>query len=111
MILTFSDPRDLNKLKLGLCQTLPQIYAEVSAQATSRICMYPQLTLTLTPILLLGRHCFGERSPVSSLLAASNKSFLLPLFGLVVSFGLKPTKRQTQFSGNKGKEEGALRGN
>ena len=35
-----------------------------------------------------------------SLLAANDKSFLLLLFGLVVSFGLTPTKRRTQFSGN-----------
>ena len=36
-----------------------------------------------------------------SLLAASNKSFLPPLFGLVVSFGSTPTNRRTQFSGNR----------
>ena len=35
------------------------------------------------------------------LLAASNKSFSLLLFGLVVSLSSTPTKRQTQFSGSK----------
>ena len=38
-----------------------------------------------------------ERSPVFSFLAASNKFFLLPIFGLVVSFVSIPTKRQIQF--------------
>ena len=33
-------------------------------------------------------------------LAAINKSFLLPIFGLVVSFGSALNKRQTLFSGN-----------
>ena len=37
---------------------------------------------------------------VFSLLVANNKSFLLLIFGLVVSFSLTPTKRWTQFSGN-----------
>ena len=32
-----------------------------------------------------------------SLLVESNEFFLLPIFGLVVSFGSTPTKRQTQF--------------
>ena len=42
-----------------------------------------------------------ERSPVFSLLASSNnKSFLLLSYGLVVSIGSSPTRRQTQFSGN-----------
>lgn len=36
-----------------------------------------------------------------SLVATSNKSFLLLLFDLVVSFGLSSTKRSSQFSGNK----------
>lgn len=34
------------------------------------------------------------------LFPASNTSLLLPLVGLTVSFGLTPTKRRTQFSGN-----------
>ena len=42
-----------------------------------------------------------ERSPVFSLLAASNKYFLLLIFVLVVSFDLTPTKRRTQFAGDK----------
>ena len=35
------------------------------------------------------------------LLAANNKHFFLTIFGWVVSFGSTPTKRRTQFSGNK----------
>ena len=35
------------------------------------------------------------------LTASNNKSFLLPIFGLVASIDLTPTERQTQFSDNK----------
>ena len=34
------------------------------------------------------------------LAANSNKSFLLPIFGLIVSVGLTATERQTHFSDN-----------
>ncbi|XP_032349790.1 akirin-1 isoform X1 [Camelus ferus] len=36
---------------------------------------------------------------IPGVLAASNKSFLLPLSGMVMSIGSTPSKRQTQFSG------------
>ena len=53
------------------------------------------------PILLFKEALLWERSLVLFLLATSNnKSFFLPLFGLVGFFGLTPTKRRTQFSGN-----------
>ena len=57
--------------------------------------------LQTTPILLFRETLFWERSLVFSLLAASNKSFLLLLFGLVESFGSTPTKRQTRFLGHR----------
>ena len=41
-MLTFANPRDFSQLEPGLCQPLPQYYAEFySAQAPSWICMYP----------------------------------------------------------------------
>ena len=54
------------------------------------------------PILLFRETLLWERSPVFSLPAASNNaSFLPPTFGSVVSIGLTPTNRQTQFWGYK----------
>ena len=53
------------------------------------------------PILLFGEILLRERSSVVFLLSASNKSLLPPKFGLDVSFGSVPTKRWTQFSGNR----------
>ena len=41
-----------------------------------------------------------ESCKMLSSVVASKKSFLLPIFGLVVPFGWPPTKRQTQSSGN-----------
>lgn len=41
-----------------------------------------------------------ESCKMLSSVVASKKSFLLPIFGLVVPFGWSPTKRQTQSSGN-----------
>ena len=53
------------------------------------------------PSFAVGDTLLWERSPAFSLLAASNnESFLLPIFGLVVSTGLTPTKRRIQFLGN-----------
>ena len=70
-MLTFSDLLDFNQLQLGLCQQPKPLHETL----------------------------LWERSLVFSLLAASNTFFLLLLFGLLVSFGLTPTKRQ--FSGRK----------
>ena len=44
------------------------------------------------PSFVAGETLLWERAPVFSLLALSNKSFLLPLLGLVVSFGSMSTK-------------------
>ena len=85
----FSDPRDFHQLKLGLC-LLPKPLHEYACT----------LSLNSYPVLLFGEILLWERSLVFSLLVASNKSLLLLLFGLVVSFGSIPTKRRTQFSGN-----------
>ena len=54
--------------------------------------MHPKLKNS--PILLFEETLLWERFPVFSLLAESNKSFLLPFFGLT------PTKRQAQFLGS-----------
>ena len=62
------------------------------------VCM---LGLKPCPILLFGEILLWERSSVVFLLSASNNSFLSPNFGLGVSFGSVPTKRWTQFSGNR----------
>ena len=56
--------------------------------------------LKTSPVLQFWETVLWERSPGFSLLAASNKSFLLSLFDFVASFGSTPTKRQTQFFGN-----------
>lgn len=50
----------------------------------------------------LGRQCFGKYPQWSPYLqqVLNNKSFLLPLFDWVVSFGSTSTKRQTQLSDN-----------
>ena len=54
-----------------------------------------------SPILICsGRHCFGKDPWCSPYLLPSNKPFLLPLFGLVVSFGSISTQRWTSFSGD-----------
>ena len=66
IMLLFSDAHHFNQLKLGLCQQSK----------------------------LLHKTLLWERPLVSSLLASSAKSFLLPLFGLVVPFGSTPTKSQ-----------------
>ena len=57
--------------------------------------------LSLPQCCCSGRHCFRKDSPVLSLLTTgSNISFLLLIFGLAVSIGSTPTKRQTQFWSN-----------
>ena len=53
--------------------------------------MYPELKMS--PILWTV--AAWEIAPVFTLLAASNRSFPLPRFGLVVSFGSTPTKTGT----------------
>ena len=109
-MLTFSDPHDFNQLKLRLCWPLPQFYAEFSsAQALHGYAYTTQapheyvctLTLKLPQVCCLGEKLLWEKSQVFSLFAAGNKSFLLLIFGLVVSFGSTPTKRQTQCLDNK----------
>ena len=68
-------------------------------QSPNRTLMYPQLKTS--PNLLFRETLLWEKSPLFSLLASSNnKSFLLPLFALVISFGLTPTRKQTQFLSN-----------
>lgn len=62
----------------------------------SWICMYHKLKNFLSFVVL--RHSALGRSLVFSLLAASNNKYsLLLIFGLLVSFGLTPTNRWTQF--------------
>ena len=51
-------------------------------------------------ILLFRETLLWERSVMFSFLAASNKSFLLFLFDLVVLIGSTSSQRQTQFWGN-----------
>ena len=85
----FSDPQSFNQLKLGLC-LLPRPFHDYAYT----------LLLKTSPILLFGETLLWETFPMFSLLAARNKSFLLPIFDSVVSFGSIPTKRQTQFLGN-----------
>ena len=59
MILTFSDAYDFNQLSCGLCQLLPQFYAEPSlAEAPLGVCMHPNLKRP--QFCYLGRHCFGK---------------------------------------------------
>ena len=48
---------------------------------------HPKKKKQFSPILLFGRDTALGEIPVFSLLDESNKSFLLPVFGLVVSFG------------------------
>ena len=72
---------DLNQLKLGLLDVCP------SSMLTSFL-LKPRHeyahTLNTCPILLFRERLLWEGSPVFSLLAVSNnKSFLLPIFGLV----------------------------
>ena len=111
-MLTFSDPHDFNKLKLGFWQLLPQHCAEFSsAQASSWICTYYPNTfmnnmqvpsLKHPHFCCLRRQRFGKYPQWSPYLqqVLNNKSFLLPLFGWVVSFGWMSTKRQSQLSDN-----------
>ena len=84
MMLTFSD---FSQLKLGFCQ-----HIQFSAEAPSWIRKYSLLKTSL--ILQFWETLLWERSPVFPLLAASDTSFLLPIFGSVVFFG--STKRPTR---------------
>ena len=73
IMLTFSDACDLNQLSCGLCQLLPQFYAEPSlAEAPLGDCMHP--SLKLPQFCFLGRHCFGK-DPPCYLLQVINPSF------------------------------------
>ena len=85
-MLTFSDPQGFNQLKLRFCPP-PKPLHEYACNPKVKT----------SPILLFGETLLWERSPVFSLLAAGNKSFLLPIFGLVVSFGSALTKRRIQY--------------
>lgn len=55
------------------------------------------LRLKFPQIVLFGEKLPWERSSVFSLFTASNKFFLLPVFGLVVSLGLTINEEQMQF--------------
>ena len=50
------------------------------------------MQLKTSPVLLFGETLLWESSEVLSLLVGSNKSFLVPTFGLVVPFGSAPTR-------------------
>ena len=95
MILTFSDAYDFNQLSCGLCQLLPQFYAEPSlAEAPLGVCMHPNLKRP--QFCYLGRHCFGKDPPCYSyLLQVINPSFSHP--GLVVSFAQHPSRGKPGF--------------
>ena len=95
MILTFSDAYDFNQLSCGLCQLLPQFYAEPSlAEAPLGVCMHPNLKRP--QFCYLGRHCFGKDPPCYSyLLQVINPSFFHP--GLVVSFAQHPSRGKPGF--------------
>ena len=70
-----------------------------TTQSPNRIFIYPRLKTS--PILLFRETLLWGKSPLFSLLASSNnKSFFLPLFASVVSFGSTPTRKQTQFLSN-----------
>ena len=83
MMLTFSDARDFNQLKVGLCQSSPQFYAEL--YYTQALHEYAcALSLKLPQFSCSGRHCFGKDPQCSPyLLQVVNPSFLLSWLGLL----------------------------
>ena len=90
-----SEDGDINLL-------LPLWFQSTKAYTLSTFAPYPlwillcsspfmnmHILLELPQLWCSGRHCFGE-VPVSSSLAESSNSFLLPLVGSVVTFGSTP---------------------
>ena len=98
VMLTFSDPCDLSQLKLGLCQPILQFCAEFSsAYAPSWIRLFPWLKAS--PVVLLGRHCFGKDLwNFPFLFQVINSSFFQSLAWFCLFFSTA-TKRWTQFFG------------
>lgn len=101
-MLTFTNPLDFNQLKPGLCQHLPQFYAEFSCSSPFRNMHIPPqplpgnaciLSLKLPYFCCSGSHC-DRKGPWCS------PYLLFLIFGLVVCFGLTSSKRQTLFGGN-----------
>ena len=84
MMVTFADPPNFHQLVLDSVNLSPVLCWLLFAPA---------------PVLLFGEIMLWEVSLLSSLLAASNKSFLL-LFSLSLSFGSIPAKRWNQFPCN-----------
>ena len=84
MMVTFADPPNFHQLVLASVNLSPVLCWILFAPA---------------PVLLFGEIMLWEASLLSSLLAASNKSFLL-LFCLSLSFGSITAKRWNQFSCN-----------
>ena len=87
------DPPDFNQLKFGLCETLFYFCAEFSTAqyACSLSLNFPNFAVWTDTTL-------GKISGI--LLATNSKSFLLLIFGFVVSIGLTSIKRQAQFWGD-----------
>ena len=87
MVLTFSNTWDFNQLMLGLCPPSKPLH-EFAWTLSLKL---PQLCCSRETLLWKGSSMF-------LFAACNNKPFLPPIFGLVVSFGLTPSKRWTQFS-------------
>lgn len=82
MHLTFPDLHDFNQLKLGLLSTFVSILCWIP------LCSSPFMNFKLPWNFPIFAVCtlLWERSPVFSILAASNKSFLLLIFGFLVFY-------------------------
>jgi len=92
MMLIFCWPSWLQSTEVWTLLTVPPILCWIFSSLFMN--MHIPLTWNFT-ILLLGKTLLWGK--VFSLLVASNKFFILQLFGLVVSFGLRVTKRETRF--------------
>ena len=91
-MLIFCWPSWLQSTKVWTLLTVPPILCWIF----SSLFMNMHIPLTWNfPILLLGKTLLWGK--VFSLLVASIQFFILQLFGLVVSFGLRATKRETMF--------------
>ena len=84
MHLTFPDLHDFNQLKLGLLSNSVSILCLIPLCSSPIMNMHVQLPWNFPNFAVCT--LLWERSPVFSILAASNKSFLLLIFGFLVFF-------------------------
>ena len=84
MHLTFPDLHDFNQLKLGLLSNSASILCLIPLCSSPFMNMHVQLPWNFPNLAVCT--LLWERSPVFSILAASNKSFLLLIFGFLVFF-------------------------